>query len=510
MGRSTLGIVRDMRSPGFILLVIAGITACAPDDPPVLANACVDCHEDRASGFSPAHAFAAEACVACHGGDATSPDEATAHVGLIAFPGNMDNVERACGSCHADRVASVQGSLMNTARGMVRTTREVIDGPGAHHGDGTLATLGDSVADSMLRKQCASCHLGHPKTVHAVNETTSRGGGCLACHVAAHPEETHPALSADVSDARCFGCHSRSGRISLSYVGLAEADDTQLKLADGRTVERLPPDVHRVAGMRCTDCHDADDVMGHAGSAVHQREAVSAACTDCHEPHIDDTEHERLTCAACHSQWAPQCFGCHMDYDENGEQWDHVEQKITAGRWSDRRWDVRNALPALGVNAEGRIEAFVPGMIMTVAHPSWDKDRFVRMFAPLSPHTTGKSRSCESCHRSSVALGLGEGLLSIRGDKLEFMPSRVLLQDGLPADAWTDVGNTRGGRAPFPRQRPFTEDEMKRIFGAELQQDSSPAGGNGISSTSSSRSKTGGSKLAVGRSVAPSPRSPTK
>ena len=510
MRRATLGIVRNMRSTGLILLVIAGMTACAPGDAPVALNACVDCHEDRASGFSAAHAFAAEACVACHGGDAASTDEATAHAGLIAFPGNMDNVERACGSCHADRVASVQGSLMNTARGMVHTTREVIDGPGAHHGDGTLATLGDSVADSMLRKQCASCHLGHPKTVHAVNETTSRGGGCLACHIAAHPGDAHPALTADVSDARCFGCHSRSGRISLSYVGLAEADDTQLKLADGRTVERLPPDVHRVAGMSCTDCHDADDVMGHAGSAVHQREAVSAACTDCHEPHVDDTEHERLTCAACHSQWAPQCFGCHMDYDENGEQWDHVEQQITAGRWSDRRWDVRNTLPALGVNAEGRIEAFVPGMIMTVAHPSWEQDKFVRMFAPLSPHTTGRSRSCESCHRSSVALGLGEGALSIEGDKLEFTPSRAALQDGLPADAWTDVGTTSGGRAPVPGQRPFSEDEMKRIFGAELQQDSSPAGGNGISSTSSSISKTGGSKLAVGRSAEPSPRSPTK
>jgi hypothetical protein len=199
-----------------------------------------------------------------------------------------------------------------------------------------------------------------------------------------------------------------------------------------------------------------------------------------------------------------------MEYDENGEQWDHVEQKITAGRWSDRRWDVRNTLPALGVNADGRIEAFVPGMIMTVAHPSWEEDKFVRMFAPLSPHTTGKSRSCESCHRSSVALGLGEGVLTTEEGRLRFKPSRALLHDGLPADAWTNIGNTRGGRAPFPGQRPFNEDEMKKIVGADLQQDSSPAGGSGRSSTSSSRSKTGGSKLADGRSAAPSPRSPTK
>ena len=498
-----------------MLVLVAVLAACAPDEPPVVVNVCIDCHEDRATGFSAAHAFAAQDCTVCHGGDAAPPEEVMAHNGLIAFPGDMESVDRACGSCHADRVASVKGSLMNTARGMVHTTREVIDGPGPHHGDGTLATLGDSVADSMLRKQCASCHLGHPKTVHAVNETTSRGGGCLACHIAEHPENAHVALTADVSDARCFGCHSRSGRISLSYVGLAEADDAPLRLADGRTVERRPPDVHQVAGMRCTACHNADDVMSHAGSAVHQREAVSAACTDCHEPHLDDTDHERLTCSACHSQWAPQCFGCHMDYDENGEQWDHVEQKVTAGRWSDRRWDVRNTLPALGVNAAGRIEAFVPGMIMTLAHPSWHDEKFVRMFAPLSPHTTGKARSCESCHRSSQALGLGQGELYLDSDELRFAPLRELLRDGLPADAWTNVGNTRGGRAPFPGQRPFTADEMKKIVGANLQQDSSqqdssPAGGSGMSSISSSSSKTGGVKDSAGRSAAPSPRSPTK
>ena len=106
MRRATLGIVRNMRSTRLILLVIAGMTACAPGDAPVALNACVDCHEDRASGFSAAHAFAAEACVACHGGDAASADEATAHAGLIAFPGNMDNVERACASCHAGASAT--------------------------------------------------------------------------------------------------------------------------------------------------------------------------------------------------------------------------------------------------------------------------------------------------------------------------------------------------------------------------------------------------------------------
>ena len=158
-----------------------------------------------------------------------------------------------------------------------------------------------------------------------------------------------------------------------------------------------------------------------------------------------------------------------MEYDANGEQWDHVERKVTPGRWSDRRWDVRNTLPALGVNSHGRIEAFVPGMIMTVAHPSWDEEKFVRLFAPLSPHTTGKARSCASCHRSGAALGLGQGELQLVDGKLRFVPVNGPLRDGLPADAWTNIGNTLGGRAPLPGQRPFNEQEMTRIFSAGIE-----------------------------------------
>ena len=493
------------------LLSTLFVAACSDADPLTAAsNSCVDCHAAYATGFIQGHAFAANDCTICHRGDATADSEAIAHQNLIAFPGNMANAEESCGSCHADRVASVMGSLMNTGRGIVHTTRLVIDGRADHPGDGTLATLDATVADSMLRKQCASCHLGHPKTVHVVNETTNRGGGCLACHIAEHPENAHPALTAEVSDARCFGCHSRSGRISLSYAGLAEVDDSELRLADGRTVARMPSDVHHTAGMKCKDCHNADDVMGHAGSAIHQREAVAVACTDCHEPHGDDPDHDRLTCATCHSQWAPQCFGCHMEFDEAGEQWDHIEQITTPGRWHDDRWDVRNTLPALGVNAKGRIDVFVPGMIMTVGHPSWEDEKFVRLFAPLSPHTTGDARSCESCHRSSEALGLGAGEIYLESGILKFRPARELLQDGLPADAWTNIDNTLGGRTTPSGQRPLSREEKERVFGALLQQDSSAAGGSGSSSASSSTLNTGGTNDSAGRSAEPAPRSPTK
>jgi len=443
------------------LIVCAGAAGSEP-------GTCLGCHADKESGFSAAHAFAATDCVACHAGNKDAELEADAHDGMLAFPGDLSNAQRACGTCHANRVSSVPNSLMHSGRGIVHKTRLLLDGTTGPPNTVNLQSLGHTVADSMLRKQCASCHLGQSKTSHAHDVTSDRGGGCLACHINDYPEGAHPALSINVSDGRCFGCHSRSGRISLSYAGLAEVDSSDLRLADGRPVARMPADVHYLAGMSCRSCHTGDDLMGSAGDAIHQREAVDIACTDCHDSHADDDNHERLTCASCHSQWAPQCFGCHMSYDAEGEQWDHVDRKMTPGRWHDRLWDVRNALPALGVNQSGKIELFVPGMIMTVAHPSWEQERFFRMFAPLSPHTIGRSRSCESCHRSSEALGLGRGRLVEGQDEYSFEPANDILQDGLAADTWTDLTNSLGGRAPIPGQRPLNEREMKTVLDAEI------------------------------------------
>ena len=160
-----------------------------------------------------------------------------------------------------------------------------------------------------------------------------------------------------------------------------------------------------------------------------------------------------------------------MTYDPVGEQWDHVEREITAGRWSEGDWRAQNTLPALGVDERGRVVPFVPGMVMTVTHPDLESDRFVRAFAPLSPHTTGPSRSCDSCHRSSWALGIGDGLLLEESGSLTFWSSWLSLDDGLPLDAWTNLDRSLGGRTPNPAQRPFTAAEMRAIYEAAIDQD---------------------------------------
>ncbi|MDH3619441.1 MAG: hypothetical protein OER91_01020 [Gammaproteobacteria bacterium] len=451
-------------------------------------NNCNDCHALERTGFAAGHAFAAADCTLCHGGNDQSTNQAQAHAGMTGFPGHLDNAAQACGSCHAEKVASVEHSLMNTGRGMVEVTRRLVDGDVGDVAHANLQSLGHGPADSMLRKLCASCHLGQEKKAHELSPVSDRGGGCLACHINDYPDDAHPALTRNVSDARCFGCHSRSARISLSYAGLAETNppgnhpdlgtDTptpsHLRLPDGRYVERKPADVHFTAGMTCTECHKGTDLMAAAGDAVHQRDAVDASCGDCHgiegtDDQVHDAAHERLECATCHSQWAPQCFGCHMEYDADGRQWDHIEQRETAGRWNEQRSDFHNDVGALGVNEDGRIELFIPGMIMTLVHPDWEDEKFVRAFAPISPHTIGAARSCESCHRSSIALGLGKGAIELRGGEIQFTPDRSPLQDGLPADAWTNIDGSLGGTAARDGQRPLNKDEMEAVLAAPLK-----------------------------------------
>ena len=49
----------------------------------------------------------------------------------------------------------------------------------------------------------------------------------------------HPDVALPVDNAPCFGCHSRSGRISLSYDGWHEANPPppEAQLAGTRTLE---------------------------------------------------------------------------------------------------------------------------------------------------------------------------------------------------------------------------------------------------------------------------------
>ena len=268
---------------------------------------CLTCHA-RMTGFARAHDPQKIGCVSCHSGNGAAREKNEAHRGLVRIPGNLATAMLTCGQagCHPAISANIQTSLMASGRGIVSVDRFVFGEADSPDGEGHLSALGDSPADRHLRNLCASCHLNLPKTDARPIGELSRGGGCTACHLnysvkAQKQLETfqkkgklpvvHPALTLQITNNHCFGCHSRSGRISTNYEGWHETllrpeqahpDSLYRHLRDGRVLSRQMPDVHHQKGLACIDCHNYRETMGDGRTYRHEEEAVEIGCADCH------------------------------------------------------------------------------------------------------------------------------------------------------------------------------------------------------------------------------------
>lgn len=252
---------------------------------PVTIDGCASCHAD-VKGIEASHA--SSSCAVCHLGNPRSTEKQLAHLGLVRIPGNAADMDRTCGACHVDLPHRFRNNIMTTMNGVVSVDRWVFGEQPTPTARTAVASLGHSPADSHLRNLCASCHLGNPKTELGPLDESSRGGGCLACHLKRTAgREVHPALSVKPEPIACFGCHSRSGRVSLNVEGWQEfAGDagtaTLRTLADGRVVKQGLGDVHVERGLGCVDCHGSWEVMGDGREVLHREAQSTLACTDCH------------------------------------------------------------------------------------------------------------------------------------------------------------------------------------------------------------------------------------
>ncbi len=176
----------------------------------------------------------------------------------------------------------------------------------------------------------------------------------------------------------------------------------------------------------------------------------------------------KMECYTCHATWAPQCYGCHVKIDYSGgkQSVDYVQMShdqdihgttggmrkslkkyLVDGKVTETRSFLRWEDPMLGQNGEGRITPLVPGCQVTVTVIGKDGKALVQNhiykvknaegggkegqnaidMSPIQPHTIQKkARSCESCHSSKKALGLG-----IDGT---FDPSQTTIVDIMTAD----------------------------------------------------------------------------
>ena len=276
---------------------------------------CIQCH-GNISGLSPAHDPNAIGCSSCHLGNPFTPDKNEAHRNMVLFPGDLKFAGKTCGTadCHPDITERIQTNIMTTNSGMVSVDRYVFGESDSLSGHNNIQHIGFTAADQHLRDMCAHCHLGNSKQQFEPIGEQSRGGGCIACHLnysnTAKAElanyfnsgsqdtfflKTHPELSLKISNDHCFGCHSRSGRISTNYEGWHETvlkeipDSGRYRQLDDKRIFRMEhADIHFEKGMLCIDCHTSYAIMGDGVFHSHKEGQVKIACEDCHSNELPE------------------------------------------------------------------------------------------------------------------------------------------------------------------------------------------------------------------------------
>ncbi|MFZ1289934.1 MAG: hypothetical protein WAR79_07580 [Melioribacteraceae bacterium] len=278
-----------------------------------ISESCIQCHGE-VKGFSKFHNPQKIGCSSCHLGNKSEKDKILAHAGMIKIPGNLITAKQTCGNtnCHPGIAERVDSSLMSTMSGIISVNKFVFDEIKNPTGKFHIEEIGFSASESHLRNLCASCHLGNEKKEFGPITELFRGGGCNACHLNysveakkelqiynslknTNPDSTlikfHPSLTLNITNNHCFGCHSRSGRISTNYEGWHETSFTDKKivdnkkfrlLEDGRIFQKKISDIHFDSGLVCVDCHISYEVMGNGKFYEHKEEQILVKCKDCH------------------------------------------------------------------------------------------------------------------------------------------------------------------------------------------------------------------------------------
>jgi hypothetical protein len=273
----------------------------------VSKESCLQCHQNT-TGYSNYHNPDLIGCASCHLGNITSTEKEISHKGMVLIPGNLADAKETCGKCHPNELNKIENSLMTTNSGIVAVDKYIFGEADSPNYQYHIKLIKNSASDKHLRDLCANCHLGAEKSAFGEITQLSRGGGCNACHLnysekakidlekylSSNKKELpmhHPATNIFVKNEHCFGCHSRSSRISTNYEGwqetLLEANEIVGKqgyktFEDKRIYKFIEEDIHHTKGMLCIDCHSSHEVMGDGKKYTHEEQAVKVQCSDCH------------------------------------------------------------------------------------------------------------------------------------------------------------------------------------------------------------------------------------
>ncbi|MHB8149558.1 MAG: hypothetical protein ACYDIB_05310 [Desulfobulbia bacterium] len=364
--RSAMPFCRNIKTSAILLLLFLltlAVPGCkegkAPEKPavqeaPTRQPGCLGCHTEIRLDSS--HNLA---CTDCHQGNPEGATQEQAHAGLIAQPSHPDQMQKGCGTCHAQQVAQATSSLHFTARNEVNGVRV------AFGAQASLASLAEipthetiasplDLADDLLRRRCLRCHVynsgdNYPETV--------RGTGCAACHLAyTNGKMSGHGFNKSPADSQCLHCHY-GNFVGSDYYGRFEHDfnleyrtpyrtDGSETRPYGVEFHQLAPDIHQQKDMACIDCHSGAELMGGHTAAKGATPAIT--CLGCHgwrkgqplplnnlqieadrlvlitrltgkklvvpQPvHPAHRQYEKKAhCTVCHSQWSFNDQGTHL------------------------------------------------------------------------------------------------------------------------------------------------------------------------------------------------------
>ncbi len=261
-------------------------------------ESCIQCHKET-TGFSKFHQAKNIGCASCHLGNIKTNNKDSAHYKMVKIPGNLSDADKTCGKCHAKQLYNIKHSLMTTNSGIVAVDKYFFKDSDSLNAFYHIKELGFDASDTHLRNLCANCHLGAEKKEYGPITELSRGGGCNACHLN-YNEHEHSSLDIQITNTHCFGCHSRSSRISTNFLGYSESLDEQIskphqkQFLDKRIYDFNEADVHHKAGLLCIDCHSFKEVMGHGVDYAHEEDAVKIQCNDCHTKKANTIDYDDL------------------------------------------------------------------------------------------------------------------------------------------------------------------------------------------------------------------------
>ena len=288
---------------------------------------------------------------------------------------------------------------------------------------------------------------------------------CIDCHTAqdSHGDGNIYSKREEGVEIECVDCH-----------GTQEQRST-LTSSEGNPLKNLRKVNSHI--VLTTKMHGQDLVIPQAKDVVEKGPDFAMTAMGI-ATHMD-----KLECYTCHTRWAPQCYGCHAQQDLAEKSTGWIETKTpadptksgtkankdgTTAKWRETRSYVRWEDPILGINSEERVSPFITGCQVVFTQIGEDGKATIqnKIFEtydgfsglahnPIQPHTiVREARSCESCHASTKALGLGSGfyISEKNGLDIDFELERIVDEEGNQIQATSHYG-----------ARPFNKEEIEKI-----------------------------------------------